>query len=442
MQYLMIENPGVAPLEGFTVLGLSSSRGQSESIGQFGSGNKHAILVLLRMGLVPTIYLGKKKLTFTTEPATMGDTSYNKVLYSLGGSAKKDMGACLAYGELDWDKVDMALREFVSNALDATNQDFGSINVSLKDSPRAKSGTTRVFIPATPDVVKFMMSLKDKFLHASGQQGQTLMEKSEPNRAKVYRKGVFVRELRRISLFDYNFGEELKIDEARNLDDYSVASSACKKVSSSSEGIATMFQSLVRNRSKDDIWEHGFSKWNLDLDGRRNKKLWVDTWKDLYGNGILGMESQSTLVERCIKKGQKVILIGEDAWYNAMSKAGIPTVISLSDDINDKGYEVVSASQNILETLDFCWTAMELTGMTKGKSKPEVRMFRQIVDGEEIVCGYVDRDKVVHINVDNETSKNTMFEELSHYVSGAADMTRDFQSFVIEMATRFAEAMV
>ena len=45
--FLCIQNPGVAPVEGFTLLGVSTTRdcGVEGTIGQFGSGNKHAINV-------------------------------------------------------------------------------------------------------------------------------------------------------------------------------------------------------------------------------------------------------------------------------------------------------------------------------------------------------------------------------------------------------------
>ena len=50
--FLKIENPGVCPVEGFILLGATSKRlADNDSpycIGQFGSGNKHAINVLLR----------------------------------------------------------------------------------------------------------------------------------------------------------------------------------------------------------------------------------------------------------------------------------------------------------------------------------------------------------------------------------------------------------
>jgi len=63
---LLIQNSGVAPTEGFTLLGVSTTRGcgVDGTIGQFGSGTKHAINVLLRAGLKVVIYCGKTRLEF------------------------------------------------------------------------------------------------------------------------------------------------------------------------------------------------------------------------------------------------------------------------------------------------------------------------------------------------------------------------------------------
>ena len=44
--FLMIANNGVAPVQSFTVLGVSTARGNSDKIGQFGSGAKHGLSLI------------------------------------------------------------------------------------------------------------------------------------------------------------------------------------------------------------------------------------------------------------------------------------------------------------------------------------------------------------------------------------------------------------
>ena len=69
MQYLLIQNHGEAPVQGYTVLGYSGTRGSDEegTIGQFGSGTKHAINLCLRHNLPVWVYCGKTRLEFKLE---------------------------------------------------------------------------------------------------------------------------------------------------------------------------------------------------------------------------------------------------------------------------------------------------------------------------------------------------------------------------------------
>ena len=50
-EYLMISNPGVAPLEGFLLMGASDKDSQdANTIGMFGSGVKYSVAQLFRVG--------------------------------------------------------------------------------------------------------------------------------------------------------------------------------------------------------------------------------------------------------------------------------------------------------------------------------------------------------------------------------------------------------
>ena len=75
MNYLLISNAGVAPIEGYTLLGMSTARdsGAEGVIGQFGSGTKHAINVLLRDEIKFYIYCGLTRLTFFAKEEKIGD---------------------------------------------------------------------------------------------------------------------------------------------------------------------------------------------------------------------------------------------------------------------------------------------------------------------------------------------------------------------------------
>ncbi len=131
--YLKIENIGVCPPEGFTVLGVSLADTSTNEgvIGHFGSGSKHGVAVLLRNDLAPIVFAGTLKLEFSTRPQVVSDSQaskeFGRVVVKYGGtdsmtganrSSTEDLGFVLDYGKQDWQEVALALREFVSNAID------------------------------------------------------------------------------------------------------------------------------------------------------------------------------------------------------------------------------------------------------------------------------------------------------------------------------------
>ena len=257
--YLLIENKGVAPVESFTLLGLSTTRNcdVAGTIGQFGSGTKHAINLLLRKGIPFYIYSGLTQLEFFLEEAVvddgLGTTTTQKVKCRMKGDQNRtiDCGWCLEFGAMSWDETSMALREFVSNALDRTKREQGDFTTGLRiaevEDKRAKSGTTRIFIDM-PDnlygdcsVRMFFQDLGKHFLHFSDDPSQvdkTFLEKTTDDVGpRIYREGVYIRTLDANvkSAFDYNLkASEIEIDECRNSSEYVIRATIAGSSSCSS----------------------------------------------------------------------------------------------------------------------------------------------------------------------------------------------------------------
>jgi hypothetical protein len=242
--FLMIQNPGVAPEEAFTLLGASTKRDSDNgaTIGKFGTGNKHGVAVLLRNQLSPVVFAGNLKLEFGTRQQPVNDgiknTVFNRVVVKFGGkdragvsrSATEDLGFVLEHGSADWLSVDLALREFVSNSLDRaveegevlfihqyitsrslefqqavvikgsyenrevsdalaihrkTSTEYKNVVVEVVNDGqvRAKSGHTRIFIPLTAEVLDFFNNLGKWFLHFSEPEllNKTILPKSNRN---------------------------------------------------------------------------------------------------------------------------------------------------------------------------------------------------------------------------------------------------------------------
>lgn len=433
--YLMIENKGVADARSFTKLGLSTARGKSDRIGQFGTGAKHGILCLIRHGLFPTLYCGKTKMEFVCQPNLMGKTEYNDVSVRIDGKAPMELSFTLEFGALDWTDVNMGLRELVSNAIDNADS-IANVTIKFVDNMRAKDGYTRIFVPSSPAVQHFASEIHKRFLHFSNPQAMScsILEKKEAGKSNIYRKGVFVRQMESYyqdSLFDYNFGEEFKIDECRNADAWSCGVSAARLVSDDMNAITTIFRHFVDNSDK--VWEDEFSDYYLDA-----KPWWLDLWKSVAGENAVTMSAESILGKTLTAKGFKPIIVPK-SWRQAMRKVGIPEGADCVGKIESSGNTIVEVPQNMLDKFNQVWSWFIDCNMTNGKNKPKLAAFAKTIEQESgVLFGYYENG-TVFINVDYADNTATHIEELAHYVTGAADNTREFQEFAFQFATRLAE---
>jgi hypothetical protein len=461
--YLLIQNPGVAPVEGFTLLGVSTTRdcGVAGTIGQFGSGAKLAINTLLRAGLKLYIYCGKTKLEFATRDDVIDDGLVEKpvkrVTCKTGTNKPADTGWVLDFGAIDWTNVAMALREFVANAIDRTIRekgDFqdsvknGDLSVSIVNDVRACAGYTRVCVELNEDVQRYYGELPRRFLHFSDrpeQVKQTLLPKASRNlsrrTAMVYREGVFVREIEERdepSLFDFNFkAAQLAIDESRNSNEYAVRAAAARVLRTAQTAeLIHIFQSLMR---LEDTFEATLdpdyicSRWATPTDAE--KQNWLTAWTAVAGDAVLC--SSSTLAQFVERKGRKVVCIKSAGLVEVAGRFGIPTQTAVLTDLEQNGRELLPATPAAIEAVDTTWEWLEAYGLTNGKKKPAVGCFRQHMEGGAKVLGFCD-ETGVYISDDQSDGVNklvlqTALEEVAHHASGATDGSRDFQMFLVKM---------
>lgn len=479
--YLKIENVGVCPPEGFTVFGVSLADTSNSSgvIGQFGSGNKHGIAVLLRNELSPVVFAGTLKLEFSSRPQTVSDSQatkeFNRVVVRYGGtdpvsgtnkSSTEDLGFVLDYGRQDWNEVALAMREFVSNAIDRSIREVGDwstvkIEIVNETQVRAKSGVTRVFVPLNSDVLEFYNNLGKWFLHFSepGSLTKAILPKNNRNlndrkAAVIYRRGVRVREFQSSeteSLFDYNL-DDLRIDESRQASDWDVKHGAGKALADADKTVlAILFDRLLN--SDQPAWEFTFDHYSMQPSHgddtevvARRQKNWQQAFSQVAGNvGVLTGKGTAAQLER---KGFTPVnapenLVSAAAAYGVQTSASVLSVDELS------GREITDATPDAQAAVDLAWQLLEQVGLTNGKSKPPVRCFTSILDGGTMLNGYY-RDGEVFINRDLGGSGSVLagqnalsdrlikvaLEELAHYVTGSTDNSRDFQDYLLEVAVK------
>lgn len=477
--FLKIENPGVADPSAFTLLGASTSRDSenSNTIGKFGSGNKHGVAVCLRHDAAPIVFAGSLRLTFGTTDVTV-DTglrskSFARVNVKYAGkdrdgksrTATEDLGFVLEYGSADWSGIDLALREFVSNAIDRAieeaevkfitgwNQENGITDVSQvygsvrerfelalaeyrrtarpwndvtieivsENQVRAKDGFTRVFVPLTEDVFSFYSNLNRWFLHFAEPDAihQVILPKTRRNlngrkAAVIYRRGVRVREFESSdteSLFDYNLND-LVLDEARKVDDWKVKHAAASALKDApGEVLASVIRSFGDDRP---YWEHSFDSYGLtddcwnDLSEKvaSREAAWAYAIKSVFGdNGVLTSVNNTTEAEIVTRKGFKAIPVS-DAFVKAGSKFKVKTAGDVLSQDDRAGRTIQDADPAAVNAVAFAWNLILAAGLHNGRVKPDVKTFTAIMNGGSQTLGFY-RDSVVYLNRDvtGEASK-------------------------------------
>lgn len=463
----MIQNVGVAPIEAYTLLGASLSRDNETLIGQFGSGSKLAIATLLRRGLKVTIYCGLTRLDFKTKTIEVSDgvtSKLEKQIYvQFGGTStrKQDLGWTLGMGELDWGtNHTMALREFVSNAIDRTIKSGVSVReahtdcdlivtVVPDDAVRAQKDHTRVFVEADEDVQKYADELPARFLHFTSQDlTQRILPKLGSSRkAQIYLEGVFVCELTNSSdsMCDYNFSKtQLKIDEARNLDEYSVRAAIGKLYRDAGvDDLVRLFTALSRGV---ECLETGLDSYYIKPNSWENndqrRERWLAAWEKVNGEKTVACgHDQGIVGEYARRKGYDLAVIRQAAWLDTVKEYGIPTVGDVLDANEKKGRRLTAPTFEAIDAINQAWAWVASTDlMPLELVKPTVRGFDELMEAESDTLGFYDpktREVYIRNDVGGELLLETALEEVGHYITGAADGSRDFATFFMRLFVRW-----
>jgi hypothetical protein len=476
MLFLLIENKGVADYQGFTVFGATSKRNSDNQniIGTFGSGSKMAIGTLLRSHINPQIFCGLTKLTFYTKPMKIksanGDSDHKQVCVQFKGqldgaqiNRQEDLSFVLDYGTHDWTDISLAMREFVSNAIDGqidSTGDFKGVNIQVVDESkvRAKDGYTRVYVPLESSVQKFFDEIGKWFLHFSEpdivRENTEVLQKrgrnrTDTERAVIYRRGVYVREFMASdekSLFDYNL--DIQLNEARTFDDWAAKHAVAKALRSSGKDVLSqVFAAIVNGK---DVWELTLDECSLipyeweetEEDIKTRQEAWAGAAELVLGERGAFCESQKLVIDMVSRKGFTPVSVSSSAWLNAAKKNGCRTADSILTSDDKAGRTFLVATEAATKARDLVWEELGKLGFLFGKEKPGVGTFVEPIECESQTCGlYRPENKTVYLNKEyaenlDEKAVYIMVEECVHHLSGASDFSRDFQTLLVQIIGR------
>lgn len=415
-KYLKITNDGICPPEAFTLLGVSTARGDEGKIGQFGSGAKMGILTCLRHSINPVIVSGTSMISFDCIEKSMGTKKYDQVIAIIDGQTK-ELGFALEFGAIDWTKIDYAIREFVSNAKDQGNC---KIEVTDKIAPVSYDSTS-VYIEYTPEVKKYVDNIDKYFINSEN----VLIDNENSSSFKVYRKGVLVCENEaETSLFSYNV-PDLKVDESRNAETYTVLFKAALALCNmSSKQAKTFVNALVGNTKCIETTRFDPAYINYY---KTNCKI-LDAWKELFGDlriVSVDMLQFATNKNRCIPVSDNAFKILSNASVEIADIAG-------GKKGAQNGFAPIDVTTDCKRVFNRVWKKVVALGLNNGKDKPELAMYSKPMSCGSTICGYYEND-TVYIDR-NHVNAKVIVEEIGHYVTDADDCTRDFQDWAFNLA--------
>ena len=310
---------------------------------------------------------------------------------------------------------------------------------------------------ARAPVVRFFANLGKWFLHFSEPEAitQAILTKKARNldadchTAVIYRRGVRVREIDQYSsesLFDYNLND-LRVDESRNVDDYQCRNAATKAMAKASPEVLAHWMKSFRENTL--YWEHQFGGYEL-------KPQWGETaeeiaarkanWNkalELVGDSVV-LAAKDGPVQSLARKGYDALEVPETV-VRAAEEYGCPTPSKILSADELDGRESFDPTPDAVAALDWVWERINQAGMDDGKAKPEIRCFRKVMNGGTVVLGFL-RDGIVYVNEDLATGasvelRQTVLEEVAHYLTESKDCTRDLQDWAFKLAVRVAMAV-
>lgn len=459
--FLAIRNPGVADNNSFTILGASGTRnsGRSGTIGQFGTGSKFSVSLLLRNNIRPVICCGNLKMEFFTKPIIQDGQTFRQVCVKYSGkdidgntnNKTVELGYVAEMGVKDWKTTDMALREFVANAIDGSIKNGGShkdVFIDIVNEPRAKAGHTIVFLPYESAIEESYSKLSDMFLHIDREDllSKTFLPKSSPGKTFIYKDGVRVHESNQDSVYDYNFRSELNLNESRVCDKWQVQ--ACINNAIKHADVNTLANIIKRTVNDTKLMESEAADYIVSLDHiygdkekEEAKKRFGEAFRQVAGDAVMtsGMASIDSFIQG---KGLKTFPVINNNWYTILKSFGISTEFDILTEDESKGKIVNDATNAHHAAVAWVWKLLESFKLTDGKTAPKVMGFNAVMDGGAQCYGYFKKggDTVyLHNDLDGRILKKVALEECVHYLTGSDDFSRDLQDFLFKLVVEIAD---
>lgn len=413
---LVIVNKGTLDdeLGEIALMGASTKRGDKNTIGQFGTGNKYAIAYLLRNGFDVKIVTGGNDILITAEPVKVRGVDFDVVCFN---GKRTGYTTELGYNWTLW----QAIRELYANALDEGLVMFDMVYDIQYDNLDKEQ--TYFIIQETDELQDFWLNRSNYFLMDETPIFKTIFGEIYPKKgklARVFNNGIKVYETDKESLFDYNF-YDLQLTEDRIVKHRWDVVEHIHKILATCD-IPTIIRAVL-NGLKDGFIES-------EMDSLFDLHDYQDAWGvEIAKQPIFSKEFAGWL---SAKEQLKTYLVPSKIYNRLINQFGNkakPSSMQFSDtglpyvdvDINDVRAKVLADAGDFFVDAGFVFDY-------------KIR----IVDfKKKNILGSIDKEKdlilvsVLALDRGVDMVINTIIEEYIHLKHGVADETRGFQDAVI-----------
>ena len=420
--WFKIVNDGEIELEALTLLGASTKDGET-TIGRFGSGNKYAIACLLREGINVRIFSGTREFTVSTQPCTFRDQHFDRILIN-----DKETSMTTRTGP-DWEPW-MAMREFICNAIDE-----GGFTRGLSETPCGVPGKTSVFVDYIREIRDFEQNISSYLwdgipLYVAKTEGFGSVGILPNQSGHVFRKGIRAYKLDS-SLFSYDI-EKIAINESRLIDsDWRIKEAVATAWAVCQD--AEQIKMLIRHIAGRDLSQNGTLEQQLCWDSSYCYEDFSEAW-----HSVLKAAGQEIITEsmwQSLPGDERIVYLRLSSSMVKKLRAEFPDLPFYGEKEGDVA--AAMPSKELVSSVNSCKKMLKACGLpltiplfyVRFASKTTLARLIRVADkGDTRPAPRVE----FSVETPLEMVSETLLEELAHHLSGCADGTRGFETFLIK----------
>lgn len=438
--YIKITNNGVIKPEALELLGYSTKRNQSSTIGEKGTGLKFSLIQACRDGIDFAVATNSFICKASAEKI---DKENKRIVLNYQMKNRKTIkkvktSFTIHAGHTEWTDDWFILREVLQNAIDTelelelnrfgVDESIGDLApqfLSTSESINyAEEGKTSVYIKKTGRLFSVINNLDSYFVTKqieANYHGKILPKKD--TKLRIYKKGILIQEYDKTSLFDYSL-KDLDLTEARQVaDDWQLNYEIGWTLNNSS--LNTKKQVVNAIIADDKIYE-GNVAWKF-----KDESSWKEAFESIYNaNVLIANEAyeHNTIIKNIEQAGKSVIIIRNLNLYNSLEELGVKTVKNWKT--AKKEYNFIpfyfpdEKKQKVQKILDFF-----------GYSRP-IKFYDDIVDEAGFYNQVEDYIALSVSTVLSSDLESTLVHELIHWKYRVDDESRAYQDVCTELIAK------